>query len=218
MSAGVRDVVIITGITGYGKSTWLEQYLKKYKRLIIFDPFRAIPAEYISGDTLIEKHESGELKTADKYRYGIYTLFDLPLAGAIAYLNGNCAFVIEECGFAFRKGQPIPDWLQEGIFLGRHQFLSMIFTAQRAISIPIELRSQSNRFITFRQTEPEDVKWCREKLGDLIEELPLLPKYTCFDAEDNSVSRYMVGAPRMPVNPVAAQTPQAQNNDAAQNL
>lgn len=191
MSNGARDVVSVNGLTGYGKSTWLEQYLKKYSRVIIFDPFRAIPAEYISGDSLIDKFDNGELRDS-KFRYGLNALPDLPIGCSVGYLTGNCALVIEECGYCFDKGERIPPYLAEAIFLGRHQSFSLIFTAQRAVSIPIELRSQSQRYVTFCQTEPNDVKWCREKIGEYYKELPTLPKYVCFDSESGVVSRYMV--------------------------
>lgn len=211
MSNGVRDVVIITGITGYGKSHWLEQYLNRYSRVFIFDPFRAIPANYISGDDLISKYENGDLNNPNPFRFGCYALPDVALMGSIGYLVGNCAFVIEECGYAFRKGESIPEWLAEGIFLGRHQSYSMVFTAQRAISIPIELRSQTNRFISFRQTEPADVKWCREKLGEFAEDLPTLPKYYCFDSDGDTVSRYSLSGPPKPDNEVATNTTPEEN-------
>lgn len=187
-----REVTIILGKTGYGKSTWLKQYAGMFSRIFVFDPFAAFPAEYISEQTLIDRHESGELKDPQTFRIGTREIAQMDLIGSISYLSGNCLFVIEECGVAFYKGERIPDWLAEIIFLGRHNAVSLCLTAQRAASIPIELRSQANRFVTFRQTERKDVDWCRDYVGDLFPQIPTLPKFRCIDADNDSVTQYLV--------------------------
>jgi energy-coupling factor transporter ATP-binding protein EcfA2 len=192
-----REVVIILGKTGYGKSTWLQQYARMYPRIFVFDPFAAIPAQYLSEQQLIDAHEAGDFKQGG-FIVGTRELANMDLIGAIAYLSGNCLFIIEECGVAFYKGERIPDWLAEIIFLGRHNAVSLCMTAQRAASIPIELRSQANRFITFRQTERKDVEWTRDYVGDLFEQIPTLPKFKCIDADNDSVTVYSVSAPGTP--------------------
>jgi hypothetical protein len=70
-----------------------------------------------------------------------------------------------------------------------------VLTAQRAASIPIELRSQANRFVTFRQTERKDVEWCRDYVGDLFDSIPDLPKFKCIDANNDSVTSYALSSP-----------------------
>lgn len=190
-----RDVIIILGKTGYGKSTWLHKYCVGVPRRFCFDPFRKFPAEYLTGEQILERHDSGWFRNTASYSIGTHYLPDLSLIGSIAYLTGHCAFIIEECGFAFAKGERIDDWLAEAIFLGRHQSLTLIFTAQRAVSIPIELRSQASRFVSFRQTERRDVEWCREYLDDVNEEfgidmLPGLDKLECLDSDGEIVSHY----------------------------
>lgn len=190
-----RVVIIILGKTGYGKSTWLTKYLQGTERKFVFDPFRKFPAEYLTEEELISRHESGAFKETPKFSIGTHVINDLSLIGSIAFLNGNCSFVIEECGFAFFKGERIEEWLQEAIFLGRHQKLSLIFTAQRAASIPIELRSQAARFISFRQTEKNDVQWCRDYLGEEnFQKLPTLQKFECLDSDGESVTQYRIAA------------------------
>ena len=187
-----RDVIIIIGKTGFGKSTWLNKYARGLPRIFAFDPFRAFPAEYISGEELITRFETGKFREHPRYSLGTYALSDLELFGSVAYETGNCAFVIEECGVAFYKGERISECMQEWIFLGRHKSLTLIFTAQRATSIPIELRSQASRFVTFRQTEKSDVKWTGEYIGDLVDELPNLDELECIDADKKSVTRYRI--------------------------
>ena len=192
MARGRRDVIIILGKTGYGKSTWLRKYLASVPRVFCFDPFRDIPAEYLPAEQLIERYESKWFAQSQAFAVGSYMPNDFDLIGSIAYLVGHASLVIEECGVAFYKGERIPEWLQEAIFLGRHQSLSIILTAQRAASIPIELRSQASRFVSFRQTEVRDVQWCRDYLGEHYDLLPNLDELECLDADNKSVSHYRI--------------------------
>lgn len=192
MSFSRREVIIILGKTGYGKSTWLTKFLAGVPRKFIFDPFRAIPAEYINADELIRRYESQWFKNQASFSVGMYAPQDFDLIGATSYLVGNSYLIIEECGVAFYKGERIPEWLQEAIFLGRHVSLSIILTAQRAASIPIELRSQASRFISFRQTEKRDLDWTKDYLGARFEELPELAELECLDSDNHCVTRYRI--------------------------
>lgn len=194
-SLGEREVLIILGKTRYGKSTWLGKFLANKSCRFTFDPFRKTQAQYLDGDKLIAAHES---KTFLKpgYSIGSHYLPDIDLLTAVAFLNGNSAtrpyLTIEECGVAFYPGERLSDAMQEAIFLGGHNYLSVVLVAQRAASIPIALRSQATRFISFLQTEKADVKWCEEYLGDRFEEVRTLDKFECLDSENNSVTRYSI--------------------------
>lgn len=202
-----REVVIILGKTGYGKSTWLRKFAVKFPKLFVFDPFRAMQAEYLTSEQILERHDKGDFKNRSRFSVGSNILPDLDLLGAVSFLTGNCVFVIEECGVAFHKGERIPDWLSEIIFLGRHQSVSVVLTAQRAASIPIELRSQASRFVSFRQTEKHDVKWCEDYVGDRAQELATLPKFECLDADNEGVSRYAINPPGSRKPEVAQEKP-----------
>lgn len=193
-SPGEREVVIILGKTRYGKSTWLGKFLRDKPRRFIFDPFLKAYAEYLTADQLIERHDAGKfrLENAPSFAIGSHYVGDLDLLSSVAFLNGFCYFIIEECGFAFQKGERISEPLQEAVFLGGHQWLSLVFVAQRAASIPIELRSQATRLISFLQTERNDVRWLEDYLGDRFEEVRTLEKFECLDYENNTVSRYTI--------------------------
>jgi hypothetical protein len=113
-------------------------------------------------------------------------------------MSGDCLLVVEEAGFIWNKGERIPDWLREIVFLGRHKNVSLAITAQRAAYIPIDLRSQANRLVSFWQTELVDVGWLESYLNDRVNEIPTLPKYVCLDAEDNKISRYKIRLANVP--------------------
>lgn len=191
-SAGEGEVVIVLGKRRYGKSTWLDRYLRPKPRRFVFDPFRKFPAEYLTEEQLIARHEEGLFhpQKAPTLSVGSHFVPDVDLISSIAYLNGHAYLILEECGVTFSKGERISEPLQEAIFLGGHQWLSIALVAQRAASIPIELRSQATRVVSFLQTEEHDVKWLRQYFGDRFEELNTLDKLECLDAENNSVSRY----------------------------
>lgn len=193
-SAGEREVVIILGKTRYGKSTWLGKFLANKPRRFTFDPFRKTAAEYLTADQIIERHEAGLFRPENAPRCSVasHILPDIDLLSSVAFLNGHAYFTIEECGVAFYKGERISEPLQEAIFLGGHQWLSLVLVAQRAASIPIELRSQATRFVSFLQTEKADVKWCEDYLGERMAEVRTLDKFECLDYENNSVSRYRI--------------------------
>lgn len=194
-SIGEREVVIILGKSRYGKSTWLGKFLANKPSRFTFDPFRKAAATYYSGDDLIRLHDEGHFQNPP-YSAGTSAVDDVDLLSSVAFLNGNAKtrpyFTIEECAIAFYKGERISDALQEAIFLGGHNWLSIVLVAQRAASIPIELRSQATRFITFLQTEKKDVEWCKDYLGDRFDELRTLPKLECLDWDNGTVTRYSI--------------------------
>lgn len=186
-----RNVIGILGMTGYGKSTWLYHYLRGHKRVFVYDPFAKFPANYLTEDQLLQQYDNGGFVEND-FCIGSRRLDDLELIGAIAFKTGRCHLVIEECGFAFSKGQRIDEWLEEIVFLGRHQAVSVVVTAQRAASIPIDLRSQMRRMVSFRQVEFQDTQWLENYFGEYTNEIPDLPHYKCFDSEDGNIETYSV--------------------------
>jgi len=188
----MRDVAIILGKTGFGKSTWLNSYCKGKPRIFAFDPFMKFPANYEGEKFILDTAASGNFGPGNHFRVGSHRREDLDLLGAMAFVTGDCLLVIEECGFIWNKGERIPDWLQEIVFLGRHKNISLAVTAQRAAYIPIDLRSQANRLVTFWQTELSDVDWLENYLGQRVEEIATLPRFICMDAENGKIDRYMV--------------------------
>jgi DNA helicase HerA-like ATPase len=193
-----REVVIILGKTGFGKSTWLAHYCDRFTRIFAFDPFGKFPANYWDEALILDRVADNNFAPGRQFRIGSYNRNDLELLGALAFMSGDCLLVVEEAGFIWNKGERIPDWLREIVFLGRHKNVSLAITAQRAAYIPIDLRSQANRLVSFWQTELVDVGWLESYLNDRVNEIPTLPKYVCLDAEDNKISRYKIRLANVP--------------------
>jgi DNA helicase HerA-like ATPase len=117
------------------------------------------------------------------------------MLGNAAYAAGNCTFVVEECALIFKRGEELQDWAKPLVFMGRIQRVSLVLIAQRASKIPMDIRSQASRIITFRQTEPADVSALIDRIGEDAETIPDLPPLTCIDWEEGKVSRYSIPKP-----------------------
>lgn len=131
----------------------------------------------------------------NQFRFGTPWIEELPLFANAAAAAGNCSLLIEECSLCFERGEKIPEWLRHHVFMGTHIGVDRIFVAQRAASIPIDVRSQASRIVTFRQNEPNDVRAVCERIGREWEDLlPTLEKLNCLDwnADTGKVNRYAI--------------------------
>lgn len=186
-----RDIIIVLGKTGQGKSVWTRKYIETKKRLFAFDPIQDINCQYIAESQLLEMYDGGFFDSGKSFRVGMFHPDYLPLLGSISFLSGECCLAIEEAAMAFPAGNYVIDsWLREAVFLGRHRALSLVVTAQRAVSIPIILRSQATRIVSFAQQEGSDIRWLYEYFGSRANEICDLPKLTCLDSEHGEISRY----------------------------
>ena len=105
----MRDIIIILGKTGYGKSTWLSRYCEGHKRIFAYDPFAKFPCQYLDDEALLMHDERASFSNPNAFRVGSFNRTDLDLLGSLAFLHGDCLLVIEECGFIWNKGERIPD-------------------------------------------------------------------------------------------------------------
>lgn len=199
-----REVIIVLGKTGQGKSVWTRNFLASRSRIFAFDPVREFQgayhdsatdfAEYV--DYLNTTPEASFFDDAAIHKNKTFTvamsdLNNLDLLGSAAFLTGNCVLMLEELAYCFETRRP-PQWLRDIIFLGRHRGVSLLVTAQRPMSVPIDLRSQATRIISFAQHEGADVDWLKNYFGNAVWQLPDLPVLECLDAENGKVSRYKI--------------------------
>jgi len=186
-----RDFIIVVGNQGAGKSVWSKGFSAARSRLLVYDPMASYAVDFTTDpETYLQPIADGKLKT---FRFGTYLPDELPLFGMASYAAGDCLLIFEECGFLFSRGTTLDPWLARLVYMGRHRSVSLLLVAQRAASIPIAVRSQASRIVTFRQTEPEDVKAITERIGKQYrEELPQLPDLACLDWEGGGVKKYSV--------------------------
>jgi DNA helicase HerA-like ATPase len=187
-----REVIAVCGKTGFGKSVWTRKYTASKKRLFVFDPLLTFPCQYLDEQTLIQKYDEGFFDEGMQFSVGSGNMDVLELLGALVMLSGNALLVVEECAISFDKYGRIPQWLRDIVFLGRHRNASILVTAQRAASVPVDLRSQISRLVTFQQSEGDDLQALKPFLGNDVKILPQLPVLECIDAGTYEKSRYSI--------------------------
>jgi hypothetical protein len=165
-----RSIVEVFGMTGMGKTRWTKQYLAPEQRLIILD----IKAEHdgILFDDLGTMID--HIQAYKTFKVRTYNPDDFEDLCKIAYAAGNCTLVIEEAeGVMPQSQQRPPNAFRDIVYRGRHERVSVVLIAQRPSSVHISARSQWNRIISFRQTEPADVNWLESVCGHPIDPLAL---------------------------------------------
>lgn len=187
-----REIIIVLGKTGQGKSIWTRYYCKNLPRVFASDLLQDFRANYVTRDALIKLHYDQIINDDSKFRIATYEADDLSLLGSIAFLQGTCHLVMEEMGFYFEPGSRAPSWMREAAFLGRHRELSLILTAQRPTSIPTDLRSQASRIICFNQIEKSDIGWLSSYFGERMDEISELAPLECLDATASGIDRYKI--------------------------
>lgn len=183
-----REVVLVCGVTGSGKTTWARQFTRKLSRLLVYDIALSFDVEYVDAGTIAALTDG----PPPAFRLGIYDPRDADVLCAAAFMVGDCWLVLEEISTLYNIGQRIHGPLQEAVLLGRQRSLSILAISQRASYIPITLRSQASRVITFRQQEPADLKWLADFIGKQAEILPSLPDLSCLDWHKGIVSQYAI--------------------------
>ena len=186
-----REIVIVLGRTGQGKSVWTRQFLKHKPRIFVFDPLMDVRAEYVTQKDLLDIYDTGDLSNGD-FRLGVASPEYVELLSAISFIAGDAWLVIEEASFLFPPGGRAPEWLREPIFLGRHRRLSILITAQRPTSIPVDLRSQASRIVCFSQHERRDTHWLDSYFLDQAEQISNLEPLECLDTDGSGISRYFI--------------------------
>lgn len=180
-----REIVLVFGKTGMGKTSWLKRYLKSIRRALILDPVneydRVQKFDYL--DQLIEHVQ----------RYKIFRVrteweADFPFLCATAKAVGNCTLVIDEAQRVVPPRNELPATFEDIVYRGRHNGVGLAIAAQRPSTVDLVARSQWSRLITFRQTEPNDVRWIEGTTGY---NLPLtdLEPLTYFEVTPTGVKR-----------------------------
>lgn len=194
-----RSITNILGMTGQGKSIMRRALTSKERvnRLFVFDPQMEDESVYYYSDIeeLLRDYQENKF-TDSSFRVGCFDVDVLENLATIAYISGECTMVVEECSIAFQSTAKLSYAFKEIVFMGRHQNVSLITTAQRAVSVPIALRSQATRCISFAQHEDRDISWLKAYYGDRVKEIPFLEKLQCLDSERGQIFKYFVDIPK----------------------
>lgn len=191
-----RQVTLILGMTGFGKTQFAKHLVEDCERLLIYDKLGTYwNAKYKNPEDVqdfIFSHDDDKLANL-KFRFAWHKEEAVPIFGITAFQAGNTTLLLEEMSTITNKGvRDLPKWFKEMIFLGRHQRMNIIMIAQRPASVPIDLRSQANRVICFQQVEDCDLTWLKSRFGKMADDIPNLEKFECIDRYDGKLSRYKI--------------------------
>lgn len=192
-----RDFIIVVGNQGYGKSAWTMTYGAAKSRLLVYDPKAEYPGVDFATppDEFIARIVRRELAA---FRYGTYLPEEVEMFGRAAYAAGETTLIMEECALLFTKGQGVEPWARPMIYMGREPQLNLVLVAQRATFIPLDIRSQANRVITFFQNDPDDIRALSHIIGaEHRDTLLTLDYLECLDWEPRiPVRRYRIKHPK----------------------
>jgi len=176
-----REITLVVGQTGQGKTQYAKRYIREHKRVIISDPM----AEYEGASGVILFDDLTELieyvEKHNVFRVAYSDLRDFDTLALLAKSIPQSLFVVEESQRIIPPLAKIPINFEDLIYRGRHTGTSILLVAQRPSTVNIAVRSQYHRLITFRQSESRDLNWISEmsgeNLADQIRALDVLNYY-----------------------------------------
>lgn len=171
------------GQKGAGKSTWLEEIaLKAKKRLLILD---TLCKDYTSGD-IITDYTTLLQRVAPVADEGSFRLivripgFERDVLRLFAFDNEQrralmtkCTLVVEEVSW-FCDTHTIDPSIQSILQYGRHSQINLVTVARWPFEINRNLTRAADFVASFRQTEPNDLKYFRSINEEQANRLPEL--------------------------------------------
>lgn len=176
-----RDVILILGKTGSGKTTFARHLVRPLPRVFIVDAdFREFGA--LSFDTFPDLTAYLEKKSPPgnffRVSYTPYTN-EYPLVFDLSRLVAPVHLVLEEAD-RFDDPRYCLEY-EEVIARGRHSGVSIIALSRYPYALPSMLRREATRIIAFHHHEPSDLNWFSDVMGPDTEMLPDLREHEFLD-------------------------------------
>jgi DNA helicase HerA-like ATPase len=158
-----REIILVFGRSGMGKTTWVKHYIRRLPRLIICDPQEEY-ADYSLFDNAEEVYQYVRKKKLFRARFS--DLREIGNMCFLAFILHHVYLIVDEAQRVFYPRMKLPSEFEDIIYRGRHTHSSLILVAQRPSTLDIAVRSQWTKIITFRQTEKRDIEWITSFLHD----------------------------------------------------
>jgi hypothetical protein len=171
-------VTLFCGQTQSGKSTLaLRMALDEYARTVVLDSARARVFDRISEggrfDTWGEMRQwiAGPGLNLRRWCIALRSKNPTDYARMLADSEYLCGVLIlcDETHKLCRMGgvrEPLELVALTGAHYGNGRGVALYMVTQRATGVPINVRSQAERVISFKQREPADLKWLAESCGE----------------------------------------------------
>lgn len=158
-----REIVLVFGQTGQGKSQFTKRFIAKTKRVLVIDPQDEYEQVlHLDTEDAIKAHIG---KNPRVFRVGVSDLRLFDVCSDLISLCPESLFVVEESQRIIPPMVKLPESFADLIFRGRHSGTSILLVSQRPTTVDIAVRSQFHRLITFRQTEKRDLNWITDVSG-----------------------------------------------------
>lgn len=176
-----RNVRLILGKTGSGKTTLARQFVKKLPRALIVDNgFCEFPAQQFLTIQDLHAYLDEHGAAGGNFRASFTPLRrDVPYLFQWAREIGNAeemTLVLEEC-----DRFPTPEsaaGFEELVQRGRHYGVHLLGLTTHPYAVNIDLRRQATEIYTFRQHEPNDLRWLAAVMTpDALAEVQRLADY-----------------------------------------
>ena len=162
-----REIYVVIGQTGMGKTQWTKGFLRTQKRVIVLDPQGEYNfLEFDNAHSLIDYVYKKKI-----FRVECSDLREFPTLCFGSTLIPKTLLVIEESQRVLAPKQKLPLEFEDIVYRGRHSETSLLLVAQRATTIDIAVRSQFSQLIVFRQTEKHDLNWISDVTGEDFNEV-----------------------------------------------
>lgn len=176
-----RDVVLILGKTGSGKTTFARHLVRPLPRVFIADAdFREFGA--LSFNTFSDVSAYLEKKSPPgnffRVSYTPYTS-EYPLIFDLSRLIAPVHLVLEEAD-RFEDPRYCLEY-EEVIARGRHSGVSIVALSRYPYALPPMLRREATRIIAFHHHEPSDLNWFSDVMGTDTEMLSELKEHEFLD-------------------------------------
>lgn len=154
-----REIILIYGKTGSGKSELAKRLIKPYNRIVIID----VMNEYEG--TIVETFDDFIDYIIDRENFVVCVRFtddeDYEFLFRTIFEVSNILLVLEEAELYISPSERRNEFLKL-VKYGRHRDISIIGIARRISELSPQLRSQVDKIYTFKQTEPKDLKVLKE--------------------------------------------------------
>jgi len=184
-----HERLLVVGITGAGKSSYVQKIVKDAPRVVVWDyhgEYKELEQVTVDEFSAKIENENDNLRVAVKPEAkdldDVSSEF-VAFADLLPY-SENHLTVIDEVGLLRGKAAGRLDYIATQ---SRHWSQPLVLVAQRATQIPKTAREQASKIVSFRQTSPDDVAALVDRIGEKAQRIKSLPRFQlvqwCADEE-----------------------------------